>query len=328
MTLELGVQGPAKVEFAVSPMQHLLIGLNQHSRTPLPGRRWWHAVRSRVPARALPLVNLVTANPYYLPDFLTPPMPQVGRDIRLADELDVISSIGTERIHDELGLYAELGPVPRPVAELLDGGTRPLQRLVLAVHAVYRACLADDWPDMVKRLNADITMRQRVVADRGTSRMLAGVGREFSNPARFETTIAAAVPVPQRPEDEADGVKLVLAPNLFLDGRISCSFTSPWQQPLFLYTPSRTIIAPPAGIDGLIALIGKGKAAALRAIGDGRTTTELAARLQISAPAASQHTATLRAAGLITTTRHGQRVLHTVTALGTGLLEANPRAGQ
>ncbi|MFC5762139.1 ArsR/SmtB family transcription factor [Actinacidiphila bryophytorum] len=43
----------------------------------------------------------------------------------------------------------------------------------------------------------------------------------------------------------------------------------------------------------------------------------------MSPPAASQHTATLRAAGLISTTRQGQRVIHTVTSLGTDLLNAN-----
>ncbi|MBM9437069.1 helix-turn-helix transcriptional regulator [Streptomyces bryophytorum] len=57
--------------------------------------------------------------------------------------------------------------------------------------------------------------------------------------------------------------------------------------------------------------------------GSRATTTELAARLNVSPPAASQHTATLRAAGLISTTRQGQRVIHTVTSLGTDLLNAN-----
>jgi DNA-binding transcriptional ArsR family regulator len=117
----------------------------------------------------------------------------------------------------------------------------------------------------------------------------------------------------------------VLAPNLFLFGALSPAFTSPWQQPLFVYTSARSAPSPAAAVDGLVALIGKGKAAALRAIGTGRTTTDLAAHLEVSASAASQHTATLRAAGLITSTRHGQRVVHTLTPLGTDLLNANPR---
>ncbi|MGC0315987.1 ArsR/SmtB family transcription factor [Kitasatospora acidiphila] len=324
MTLEFGEQGPAAVQFAVSPMQHLLIGLNQHSSTPLPRRRWWRTVRSRVPVSALPFLDLVAANPFYFPDFLTPPMPQTRTGVSLADELDVISSVSTERLHDELGRYAELGPVPRPVARLLDGGNRQLQRVVQGIHAIYRACLVDDWPDMVKLLNADISVRQGIIGERGTSWMLADLDPAFSDPTRFELTIMAPVPIPARPKHEADGTEIVLAPNLFLCGLLSPAFTSPWQQPLFAYTATPTILAPPPAVDGLVALIGKGKAAALRAIGTGRTTTELAALLEVSAPAASQHTATLRAAGLITSTRHGQRVVHTLTPLGTNLLNANP----
>jgi DNA-binding transcriptional ArsR family regulator len=323
--LEFGVQGPTGVQFAISPMQHLLIGLDQHGRTPAPRRRWWLSVRSRVPARAQPLLDLMAANPFYLPDFLTPPMPRSGRGVSLADELDVISSVSTERLHDELGRYAELGPLPRQVAELLDGGNRQLRHLVRSVDALYRSCLADDWTDMAKRLDADIVRRRGIQGAEGTSRMLAGIHPAFTDPTRFEVTIPAPVPVPQRPAYEADGVEITLAPNLFSGGELSVAFTSPWQKPLFVYSPAPTPPEPTAADDSLVALIGKGKAATLRAIGAGATTTELAARLNVSPPAASQHTATLRAAGLISTTRQGQRVIHTVTSLGTDLLNANHR---
>ncbi|MFD9949153.1 ArsR/SmtB family transcription factor [Nonomuraea sp. NPDC059022] len=55
------------------------------------------------------------------------------------------------------------------------------------------------------------------------------------------------------------------------------------------------------------------------------TTTQLAEALHLSAPTASRHAATLREAGLITTQRRGQSVLHTRTPLGTALLQASPR---
>jgi DNA-binding transcriptional ArsR family regulator len=76
--------------------------------------------------------------------------------------------------------------------------------------------------------------------------------------------------------------------------------------------------------DGLAGLIGAGRARALRAIGVGCTTGELAARLGVSAPTASQHTAALRNADLIVTVREGQRVRHLLTDLGDALLSANP----
>ncbi len=53
------------------------------------------------------------------------------------------------------------------------------------------------------------------------------------------------------------------------------------------------------------------------------TTTETADRVGISLPSASQHTSVLRNAGLITTTRTGTAVLHTLTPLGTALLQGD-----
>ncbi|GIE93000.1 ArsR/SmtB family transcription factor [Paractinoplanes rishiriensis] len=58
----------------------------------------------------------------------------------------------------------------------------------------------------------------------------------------------------------------------------------------------------------------------LESIGDGRTTTELARRLGVSAASISQHTAVLREARLIHTSRVGKAVLHTMTPLGSALL--------
>ena len=49
----------------------------------------------------------------------------------------------------------------------------------------------------------------------------------------------------------------------------------------------------------------------LRALAEGeRTTSELAAVLRVSAPAASRHLSVLEHAGVVTSRRHGQRVLY------------------
>jgi DNA-binding transcriptional ArsR family regulator len=72
----------------------------------------------------------------------------------------------------------------------------------------------------------------------------------------------------------------------------------------------------------LAALLGRTRAAVLGSIADGCTTTELAGRAGISVAAASQHASVLRGAGLIVTRRQGGAVLHLLTPLGTGLLEA------
>jgi DNA-binding MarR family transcriptional regulator len=56
---------------------------------------------------------------------------------------------------------------------------------------------------------------------------------------------------------------------------------------------------------------------------DGCTTGELARRIGISAPTASQHTLILREANLIVSTRNRHTVIHTLTPLGAALLHAN-----
>ncbi|WP_194905413.1 ArsR/SmtB family transcription factor [Catenulispora rubra] len=65
----------------------------------------------------------------------------------------------------------------------------------------------------------------------------------------------------------------------------------------------------------------------LRAVGAGCTTGALAARLAVSAPTASVQATALREAGLLASARDGREVVHMVTALGAGLLLANPAPG-
>jgi DNA-binding transcriptional ArsR family regulator len=70
----------------------------------------------------------------------------------------------------------------------------------------------------------------------------------------------------------------------------------------------------------LAALLGTTRAAALEAIADGCTTTELAQRCQISLAGASRQAGILRDAGLISTRRAGQAVRHDLTLLGRAVL--------
>ena len=79
---------------------------------------------------------------------------------------------------------------------------------------------------------------------------------------------------------------------------------------------------PRANGAALAALVGRNRAAVLGAVADGCTTTELAVRVGISIAAASQHASVLRDAGLITSSRQGGAMLHALTPLGAGLLQA------
>ncbi|GLV89102.1 hypothetical protein Slala04_05560 [Streptomyces lavendulae subsp. lavendulae] len=78
---------------------------------------------------------------------------------------------------------------------------------------------------------------------------------------------------------------------------------------------------PPA----LAALLGRTRAIVLCVIADhpACTTTQLSRRAGISPASASEHAATLRRAGLTSLTRERKNALHSLTRLGTVLLDGN-----
>ncbi len=67
-------------------------------------------------------------------------------------------------------------------------------------------------------------------------------------------------------------------------------------------------------------LIGESRLMVLMAAQRPRTTSELADACFMSAPSASRHASVLREAGLISSTRCGQTVVHAMTHLGALLL--------
>lgn len=323
VVVRLQARDLANIRFSISPTAHLLLGAVPDSPYPA-ARRWWRQARRHAPAAAAEVVRLLQAKPMFTPDFLTPP---IALDPRrpgptIADELDAIRAVGQARVEEELSAYADLPYPPRVVSALLDGG-RAMERLADSLYALYRACLADQWPDIERRLRADLAYRATVLAERGVEAMLDSLAQGQVDHQAL--TVPGGCRGPHRVELALDGRGFLLSPNWFLDDSWAFSI-GPWQQPVLVYPTSRQAESPaaPPGADPLAALIGRGRAAALRAVGAGCTTGELAARLAVSAPTASVQASALRAAGLLASARDGREVLHTVTALGAGLLLANP----
>jgi DNA-binding transcriptional ArsR family regulator len=146
-------------------------------------------------------------------------------------------------------------------------------------------------------------------------------------------------------ELEPDGRGLVLSPSLFLQrpGHLSrVGRGAPERSPLLTF-PVRpraedlpdlladtdaTRSGRREETDNLAALVGRTRAAALRAVREGCGNAALAERLGVTTAAVSQHTTILRAAGLISTHRSGSRAVHTVTHLGRLLLQGDGVARQ
>ena len=159
LVVRLQARDLANIRFSISPTAHLLLGAVPDSPYPA-ARRWWRQARRHAPAAAAEVVRLLQAKPMFTPDFLTPP---IALDPRrpgptIADELDAIRAVGQARVEEELSAYADLPYPPRVVSALLDGG-RAMERLADSLYALYRACLAEQWPDIERRLRADLAYR-------------------------------------------------------------------------------------------------------------------------------------------------------------------------
>lgn len=136
--------------------------------------------------------------------------------------------------------------------------------------------------------------------------------------------------VPDLPDQQLhlDGRGLLLIPSYFcVDGPLT--MVDPGLPPVLVYPVKRSphvVAGHDAGSpDALRSLIGTTRAAVLEAIGSRHTTTsELAARAGISVASASEHTTILRRAGLVTSHRDRNRMLHHLTALGLALLDGPP----
>lgn len=201
------------------------------------------------------------------------------------------------------------------------------------INHFFRIAMAPYWQRMQSLLRAERDVRSRIVATGGVDLLFGTLGSK----------VRWRAPVLEIANDLSGGVHLngrglLLVPSLFVaeygavliesepeTGRSALAFATPVDKnaSAWLWGKARR------SENALAALVGRTRAASLRALTDACTTGELAHRLGISMAGASQHAAILREAGLITTRRNRNAVLHSVTPLGSALLsgQLSPVAG-
>ncbi|WP_222598362.1 ArsR/SmtB family transcription factor [Lentzea tibetensis] len=120
-------------------------------------------------------------------------------------------------------------------------------------------------------------------------------------------------------EIHLDGRGLLLIPSYFCWGAPVTLVDVARSTPLLVYPVEHDLAVTPGPLS---ALIGRTRSELLHLLAGAHLTTgELARRLDVTAGNISQHTRVLREAGLITTCRHANLVVHTAAPLGRRLLD-------
>lgn len=210
---------------------------------------------------------------------------------------------------------------------------RFLHELVDVFEDTYEQLVAPYWPRIEQLADVDRATRMRHLTEGGVERLLQRLHprRVRWNPPVLELTMASG----HEGDLYLEGRGLLLVPTLFGSAYpvFEDSGPQPWitfpvghdRAPWFPLPATVTAGALSSAPRSLAALLGRTRATVLCAIAEhpGLTTSQLAARAGISPASASEHATVLRSAGLVSTARDRNAVLHTPTAAGIGLLNAS-----
>lgn len=257
-----------------------------------------------------------------------------GRSSSIDEGLEAVASLPPGLVGVELTYSAE-GAFRPPAwaAVLAEPATGARKQLAGTLRAYHDKALAPHWPAISWLLEAERDRAVRLLSEQGIDRFLASCHATIHwDPPVL--TIDSCLPIGDE-DAHLDGRGLVLVPSLFCPpGYPMCvSPDDPDSSPIIHYPIApdartmRGLWEPRAGAtarSSLATLLGRTRAAVLDAVATGPcTTSELAGRVGVSVPSASEHAAVLRDADLIVTRRVGKAVLHTVTPLGASLVDTS-----
>ncbi|AVT40529.1 helix-turn-helix transcriptional regulator [Plantactinospora sp. BB1] len=218
------------------------------------------------------------------------------------------------------------------LAWLLTTSARRARSLAAAVRGYYDRRVRAELTAWESVVRLDVNERGRALATGGVEALLAMFDpwAAWRNPV---LSVSSSIDLDLRP----NGAGLLLVPSvaarkLWVGGQpdsvvlaypVRRPRTPGGRAPGHRPVPAYALGAAAATGDPLTALLGRSRAAVLRAAMVGANTTDLARRAGISTPSASQHASVLRDAGLLRTTRHGKAAHHTLTPLARALLTAD-----
>lgn len=258
---------------------------------------------------------LTTINPrcLYFPDFLTP----TPREDGIEAGVDAVLSTPKQQMRHELAKLAEHRELPSWVHALADGDRNALRLLEKSLNTYHDAVLAPHLGEIRASFDADRAVRARAVLDGGCDALLDSLRPTL----RWKAPVLEA-DFPREQDLYLDGRGLLLVPSPFC-WRAPVTLADPDLPPVVVYPALGRLPGGRFGEPGaLAALIGGTRADLLEVLegGAGSNTGELARAIGVSAATASEQTKVLREAGLVSSLRVGNTVLHAITPLGSALL--------
>jgi DNA-binding transcriptional ArsR family regulator len=287
------------------------------------GRLVFHHWRRRVrakPLRAAQEILLPLSPPHGdFADLLTPVTGTLGLDAGL----EAVRSTARRVTRRDLEHLAAHHQLPAWTSRLADGDARTLSHVADALRAWHDAAVLPYQDQMTPYLDADRAIRTRDARLGGAERVLAGL----PPPLSWQPPVLVS-PYPKERDLHLDGRGLLLLPSFFCWGS-PVTLINADLPPVLVYPVDRDLHWLDQQLDGrgdraIAVLLGSTRAAVLDTVGrTPATTTDIAKRLRISMPSASEHATVLRGAGLIVSRRAGNAVVHSLTPVGAALLNGS-----
>jgi DNA-binding transcriptional ArsR family regulator len=315
---ELAGADLSEVRFAISPLNELTLSLRalrDPGRFPLH-LPWLRAVDAADLDRETLLA--LTNERLWTPDFLNPrPRNPLAR---LEEELEVVAATPAHRVSADLDAV-HFETAIRPA--VLNGRPQAvLRRVLAALRGYWEACFEPHWQRMRAVLEADIVHRGRTIVHSGMATMFADISPRVALADDLLTIRLTTSKVDYR--RTTAGIGLTLVPTLF---SLNPSTPISADEPPVMFYPARGLgtlwnTDRPRAPQALRDLIGETRSGLLRMLEAPASSTELAVRLGVTAAAVNQHLRAMRAAGLLTSARHGRSVLYLRSDLGDRFIEA------
>jgi DNA-binding transcriptional ArsR family regulator len=319
--IELDEPTLARTRIAISPLWETVNSiflLDRHpENAPWPYDTWARHARAVLagfpPDAAIRIYFGLTR----FPDFIQPVPPASAPTIE--EELAILRATPAEVIDAQLADYEELPHYDRfrPFVERREQALAELADDLLAYH---RAALGPWWPAMRAALDEEVLYRARALAMDGPDALLADLHERI----RWERPILTLVKKVEHSFQALDK-RLLLVPLIFSRGALTCTTDDPHVVAVSYQARGAALLAdgppdPRRDPDGLEILVGRGRAAVLRALRRPATTAGIATELGLAPSTVSEHLSALAAAGVVHRRRVGRRVLYGLEPAGVALV--------